>query len=116
MAAGSVASFTRKTDAQLLIDLSHRSRQHKQAAVSWLVSGACAAQKDAGGKDKSRGKGTARGHNRSQSSPNREIKCQVCAGFVCKYFKDTFVSSGQLCSLSLCALRSRATNIYANCV
>lgn len=90
------ATFTRKTDAQLLIDLD-RSRQHKQA-VSWLVSGACAAQKDAGGKNKSRGRGTGRGQ--SLSSPNREIKCQVCAGFVCKYFKDTFVSLAS-CAVAL---------------
>lgn len=85
-----MATFTRKTDAQLLIDLA-RSRQHKQA-VSWLVSGACAAQKDAGGKDTGRGQ--------SPSSPNREIKCQVCAGFVCKYFKDTFVSLAS-CAVAL---------------
>lgn len=80
-----------------------RSRQHKQAAVSWLVSGACAAQKDAGGKDKSRGKDTARGHNRSQLSPNREIKCQVCAGCLFANISKIHLYLLASCAVCLCS-------------
>lgn len=102
MAAGSVASFTRKTDAQLLIDLD-RSRQHKQA-VSWLVSGACAAQKDAGGKDKSRGKGKGRGRNRSQV-PIEKLNARCAHGLFANISKIHLYLLAS-CAVSLCTALS----------
>lgn len=81
-----------------------RTRQHKQAAVSWLVSGACAAQKDAGGKDKSRGKGTGRGRNRSQV-PIEKLNAR-CALGVCLQIFQRYICIFWPAVLSVSALRS----------